>query len=59
MSIFYKDTDSQNYIELSIGSDKITTDKLVEILRKKEGLSDLEEMSILNPNTKESKRIIL
>lgn len=53
MSIFYKDNDSQNFSELNIGSDRITTDKLIEAIKRRENLGDLEEISILNASTKE------
>jgi len=57
MSIFYKDNDSQNWSELNIGSDRITTEKLIEAIRRRENLGDLEEISLLNASTKESERL--
>ena len=57
MSIYYKDVDSQEYNELNIGSDRISGERLMDLIKKRENLSELEEISILNPNTKERKII--
>lgn len=52
MSIFYKDTDSQDYNEVGIGSDRITVEKLTDIIRKRENLDDVD-ITLLNAGTKE------
>ena len=57
MSIFYKDNDSQNFSELNIGSDRISTEKLIEAIKRRENLGDLEEISLLNASTKESETL--